>query len=325
MKQMKKFSALVTGSMAIGLLLGSGMAQAQEAVEVCTNGDTVTGLRNLYVFTESYSWLAIDVDFRYETGYEEYGPDLDTMPFQVPWQEKDALSVVGFINEALTLHSSVPVWAGISGQNTYYVGIEEEVKDGLGAVGVIGGANYTGEDWDLCKEEGVVRCLFGAAVLQADQQFTYAHLTRWLPGSTCDGSSPPEPPASTSITPGFSGSWFDQTRSGEGFNIEIGGPELDPYLLTYFYTYDKSGNQMWLTGFASISGSDTVVVDMEVTSGTVWGDGFDPDDVNYDPWGTITFRFSSCNAGTAEYASSEFGSGTFNLVHLTGIAGLSCP
>jgi hypothetical protein len=305
------------------------MAQAQaeqgEADEVCLEGDTVTGLRGLDVFTESYSWLAIDVDFRYVTGYEMYGSDLDPMPFQVPWQEKDALSVVGFINEALTLHSTIPDWAGISGQNTFYVGVEKEVQDGLGAVGVIGGANYTGEDWDLCKEEGLVRCIFGGAILQADQRFTYAHLTRWLPGSTCDGSTPQEPPASATITPGFSGSWYDVAREGEGFNIEIGGSELDPYLAAYFYTYDKNGNQMWLNGFANINGSDTVVVPMQVTSGAVFGDDFDPTDVIYEAWGTVTFTFSSCNEGTAQYDSDEFGDGTFDLVHLTGISGLSCP
>ena len=53
-----------------------------------------------------------------------------------------------------------------------------------------------------------------------------------------------------------------------------------PYLLTYFYTYDKTENQMWLTGLATVNG-DTAVVPMTVTSGAVFGPGFDPGDVNY--------------------------------------------
>jgi hypothetical protein len=70
---------------------------------------------------------------------------------------------------------------------------------------------------------------------------------------------------------------------------------------------------------------DTVTEIMTVTSGAVFGDDFNPDDVNYDPWGTITFNFSSCEAGTASYNSPEFGTGTFNLFHLTRISGLTCP
>jgi hypothetical protein len=323
MKQLKKLSVLVAGSMVIGLLLGASVVQAQEAPEVCLDGDTVTGLRGLTVLTESYSFLDINVDFRYETGYDAYGSDLDSMPFQVPWQERDALSVVGFINGALTSHSPVPDWAGQSDQNTYYVGVEKDVKDGLGAVGVIGGANYTGEVWGLCKEEGAVNCLFGAAILQADQRFTYAILSRWLPGSTCDGSGPP-PDSDFIITPGITGSWFDVLRSGEGFAVEVIGEELAPELLAYFYTYDDAGNQMWLIGNAPIDG-DTAVLPMFVTSGAMFGPAFNPDDVDLEEWGTITFNFTSCGAGTAAADPINFDPFTSNISRLTYIAGLACP
>jgi hypothetical protein len=245
------------------------------------------------------------------------------MPFQVPWQEKDTLSVVGSINGALTSNNPVPDWAGISGQNTFYIGFEKEVKDGLGAVGVIGGANYTGEDWDLCKEEGAVNCLFGVAILPADQQFTYAHLTRHMDGSTCDGSAPP-PESSFTITPGITGLWFNLDRGGEGFNIEVFGDELAPQFQAYFYTYDKSGKQMWVYGLADIIG-DTATVPMLVSSGAMFGDDFNATDVVYEEWGTITFKFTSCNAGRFDYVSNDFGSGGYDLIRLTSIAGLACP
>jgi hypothetical protein len=321
MKQMKKLAALATGSMAIALLLGSGMAQAQL---VCVNDDTVTGIKGLTVLTNQYNLVDIDVDFRYATAFDMYGSELENLPFEGIWAEADAFSVLFAINQTLSV-APVPDSAGPAAQNTYYIGIEKETEETFGALAVWGGANYTGLEWKPCEEEGAINCLLGAAVTPAADLFTYAALKQAVPGAQCDGSAPPEQPPSASITPGFSGSWFDQAREGEGFNIEIGGPELAPYLLTYFYTYDATGNQMWLTGFADISGSDTVVVDMTVTSGAVFGDDFDPTDVSYDPWGTITFQFSSCEAGTASYNSPEFGTGTFNLFHLTRIAGLSCP
>jgi hypothetical protein len=323
MKQMKKLSALAAGSIATGLLLGASMAQA---AEVCWDGDIVSGIKGLDVVTETLDFITIDVDFVNATGFEMYGSELDqnNFPYSGALAEQDALATTRAINVAINEINGVPDFVEISGKKNYYIGVEGEYERPLGLVGAIGGENVTGDNWDLCNESSVENCVVGVVVLKADEQFIYADLSK-ADGNDCGNAPPQNPPDSVSITPGFSGSWYDVAREGEGFNIEIGGSELDPYLLTYFYTYDKSGNQMWLTGFASINSSDTVVVDMEVTSGTVWGDGFDPDDVNYNPWGTITFRFSSCNAGTAEYASSEFGSGTFNIVHLTGIAGLSCP
>ena len=94
--------------------------------------------------------------------------------------------------------------------------------------------------------------------------------------------------------------------------------------VTEVYTYDANGNQMWLLGVGSANGG-TAVVPMQVTSGAVFGPGFDPDDVIREDWGTITFTFSSCNAGTAEYVSNDFGSGTFDIERLTSVAGLKCP
>jgi len=44
MKQMKTRSAIATASMAIGLLLGTSMAQAEE---VCLDGDTAIGIKGL--------------------------------------------------------------------------------------------------------------------------------------------------------------------------------------------------------------------------------------------------------------------------------------
>ena len=121
MKKMKNLLALAISSMAAFLLLGSSMAQAQEAQDICLDGDTVTGIKGLNVLTKSYGGLAIDVDFRYVTAYDIYGLDLDQVPFLPPWQEADSLAVVRFINDALNINSPVPDSAGQADQNTYYV------------------------------------------------------------------------------------------------------------------------------------------------------------------------------------------------------------
>jgi hypothetical protein len=327
MKQMKKLSALAAGSVTIALLLGTSLAQAEELV--CTVGDTVTGIKGLEVITEEFDQIIIDVDFIWTTGYTIYGSNLDNLPFGPPDAEDDSFAVFSAINRTLTAQSNIPAFAGQDNKNAYYIGAEKESEaSGVGATAGWSGANYqkAEEKWEPCDFDRTDNCTsFGTMILGGSDYFVYADLTPAVNGATCDGGSPPQPPDSATITPAFSGSWFDETREGEGFNIEIGGSQLEPYLLTYFYTYDATGNQMWLNGFAYIEGSDTVVVDMTVTSGTVFGDEFDPADVNYDPWGTITFKFSSCEAGTAEYDSPDFGSGIFNLFHLTRIAGLSCP
>ena len=188
---------------------------------------------------------------------------------------------------------------------------------GIGLIGGYGSENLTGNFWDPCTDGN--NCALGVAALPADEQFTYAALSK-ASGSGCDGASGP----AFNITPGITGSWFDQTRSGEGFNVEIYGPTLDPQFLAYFYTYDASGNLMWLSGLAAVNG-DTAIVPMTVTSGTVFGAGFDPGDVITKDWGTITFTFSSCNAGTAKYDSINFGSGTFDIVRITSVSGSTCP
>jgi hypothetical protein len=325
MNQMKKFSALAAGSMAIALLLGTSLAQAEALV--CITDNTVTGIKGLDTVTKTYGPKTVDVDFTYTTGFDVYGSDLH-MPWDEIHSEDDPFAVRRSINEALNANNSVPEFAGISGQNTYYIASEVETEPdagGVGAIGAMGAANYAVE-WEACKESGADNCIVGVAILQAADLFTYADLSLAATGATCDSGPPDElpPDSSFTITPGITGSWFDRTREGEGFNVEIIGEALDPQLLAYFYTYDDTGNQMWLTGVAAANG-DTAVVPMTVTSGAVFGDDFKPADVDEEAWGTITFTFSSCDLGTAAYTSTNFGSGSFNIKRLTTVTGVNCP
>jgi hypothetical protein len=321
MKHMNKIAALAAGSMAIALLLGSGMAQAQV---VCVIDGAVTGIKGLPTLTNQYSLIDIDVDFRYATGFDMYGSELENLPFKGVWAEADAFSVLRAINQTLSV-APVPANAGPAAQNTYYIGVEKETEETFAALAVWGGANYTGLEWKPCEEEGAINCLLGAAVTPAADLFTYAALKQAVPGAQCDGGPPP-PESGFTITPGITGSWYLLARDGEGYNIEIVGETFAPQLLAYFYTYDDAGNQMWLVGSGPGDG-DTAVVPVQVTSGALYGDAFDKDDVVRENWGTLTFTFSSCTAGSVVRASTMtgFGTTTYDIERLTSVIGLTCP
>jgi hypothetical protein len=322
MKQMKKISVLAAGSIAIGLQLFSGMALAEE---VCLEGDTVMGIKNMEVLTDQYGVVNIDVDFRYATGFEVYGSGLDNFPFTGGNAEEDLFAMMAAINNTLGANNPVPGSAGQPGQDVYFIGAEEESEGGAGLIAVVGSENLTGDFWDPCTQAN--DCIAGAAVKKADERFTYADLSK-AAGGSC-GNTPPDPtdPPTTSypIAPCITGSWYLPARDGEGYNIEIIGNELDPQLLAYFYTYDEDGNQMWLVGSGPANG-DTAVVPVQVTSGPVYGAGYDPADVLREDWGTLTFKFATKDTGSVERASTMgFGTDTVDIIRLTYVTGLTCP
>jgi hypothetical protein len=324
MKQMKTFSALAAGSVTIALLLGTSLAQAEELV--CTEGDTVTGIKGLEVFTEEFDQIIIDVDFIWTTGYTIYGSNLDNLPFGPPDAEDDSAAVATAINQTLDAQPTIPDFAAVDGKNFYYIGVEVETESTFGATAGWLGANYIGE-WGPCEFQLTDNCVaIGSAIVPAADYFVYADLKPAVSGATCDGG--PSPPESDfSITPGITGSWYLEARDGEGYNIEIVGETLAPRLLAYFYTYDAAGNQMWLVGDGPVDG-DTAVVPVQVTSGALYGDAFDPTDVVRQDWGTLTFTFSSCTAGSVVRASLPamgFGTTTVDIERLTSVISLSCP
>ncbi len=121
-----------------------------------------------------------------------------------------------------------------------------------------------------------------------------------------------------------SGTWFDPSRNSEGFTIHV---LPDGRVIMYWYTFDTTGNQLWLIGVGTVDAGNRIVIDnVRTSSGGRFGNDFDPDDVTPTPWGTVTFELG-CDSGTMMYNSTdpEFGSGTLNLIKLTNIAGVSCP
>ena len=120
-----------------------------------------------------------------------------------------------------------------------------------------------------------------------------------------------------------SGSWFDPTHNGEGWTLE----ELpDGRALVYWFTYDAQGQQAWTVGEAAQSGSRVVVESNLRPTGTRFGAGFDPAQVQRSVWGRLEIDFEGCNAGTLRYASTDgaFGSGTLRPQRLSTLAGSAC-
>jgi hypothetical protein len=125
---------------------------------------------------------------------------------------------------------------------------------------------------------------------------------------------------------GASGQWYNPSRDGEGIFVEIVDSDGGQKISVAWFTYDDSGNQMWLVGLADLqSGQTSVTIPALVTNGPVFGPDYNPTAVVRTPWGTLTLNFSSCSAGILSYASSVgFGTGAINLTRLTNLTQVRC-
>jgi cytochrome c553 len=132
------------------------------------------------------------------------------------------------------------------------------------------------------------------------------------------------------VNPGLTGTWWNAARGGEGFVLEFGFSNGELSLFAAFYTY-LGGEQMWLTAQSTAITGSEVTVDVFITNGAMWGAGFDPADVNLVPWGTGTFSFPGCSAGTVALAPNDDMQGigftdlTYGLTRDLLVSGIACP
>ena len=121
-----------------------------------------------------------------------------------------------------------------------------------------------------------------------------------------------------------SGAWFDRSRGGEGLFLLTPSPDR---LLVTWYTYDPldDDRQVWLIADGDFDGT-TFTGDALVTRGTLFGDLFDPGNVELIPWGVLSIAFASCSEAQLAWQSNLpfFGSGTRDLIKLANITGLEC-
>jgi hypothetical protein len=137
----------------------------------------------------------------------------------------------------------------------------------------------------------------------------------------------------TGFDPGLSGTWYGgETRDGEGFVLDFTTANGAPYLFGSFYTYDDMGNQVYLVALSTSVDGTTTTVNVYITQGRMWGADFDPTDGATVLWGTGTFTFPSCSAGSftlvpgADAMAAGFTELTYSLTRLPDLEpGIVCP
>ena len=128
------------------------------------------------------------------------------------------------------------------------------------------------------------------------------------------------------VGPAMSGSWYSPERDGEGFTLQV----LDNGTAhAIWFTYPPAGSgaqQAWIYASGGrIEGDRIVFTDAFTTRGARFGPAFDPAAVQVLPWGSIEFRFTSCNQAQLTYAGPQaWGSGTRTVSRLTALAELEC-
>ncbi len=122
------------------------------------------------------------------------------------------------------------------------------------------------------------------------------------------------------ISSGISGSWYDKTNPGQGFNIEI----LEGnHIVVYWYSYDQ-GKPVWLVGSGTYQGN-IATVELFHVEGSYFGIDHRNNLTIRQSFGTTIFTFDNCNSGSMTYHSSiNFGSGALRLDRLTTLSGLKC-
>ena len=130
--------------------------------------------------------------------------------------------------------------------------------------------------------------------------------------------------AAFAITPKITGSWYNNTQSGHGFNVEVLANNL---MVAVWYVFDSSGHNLWLTGVGNYSGN-TATLTVTAVSGGMFPPAFDQTKIVRSNWGTLTMSFTDCNNGSASWTpidTTNFSGGTLAITRLTSIGGFACP
>lgn len=231
-------------------------------------------------------------------------------------------------NRALVFWFNYPP-AGEPGKQSWYWGVGDVVDNAvvIDEAQVTSGA-FFGSTFDA---DAVVREHWGSMRFVFDQcgqgQLAYAapppfgsdrlnvsQITN-LSAENCAGFS------SKIVSRGYSGSFFNPNRNGEGFLVQTGSDERT---FVIWFTYDANGNQAWLYGEATQTTQSGFVASMIITEGGRFGSDFDADDVARINWGQVEFAFDGCDAAEVTYTTelAGFESGATQVVRLTQPAGL---
>ncbi len=127
------------------------------------------------------------------------------------------------------------------------------------------------------------------------------------------------------VTKSFTGGWYDPSKNGQGFLLEIIKSNNQKKALTTWFTFDTAGNQYWLIGVGEIQ-NQSIHFDMMLPEGGRFGNAHDPDNMTNTYWGDVTFTFVDCNNGSVSWNPQipDFSSGTMPITRSTVINNLNC-
>jgi len=110
----------------------------------------------------------------------------------------------------------------------------------------------------------------------------------------CDtGAS--EFPGTGSVQAGHSGAFYNSLRNGEGNYVEILN---DTLAVVYTFTFRPDGSgPAWFIGAGEIRDNSIIIDELARPTGTSFGSGFEPDDIDYSPAGGMSMIFPDCDAG----------------------------
>ena len=127
------------------------------------------------------------------------------------------------------------------------------------------------------------------------------------------------------IEAGTSSAWFDPSRNGEGFMLEILAKDR---AVMYWFTYDNEGEQDWYIAVGDIRGNRILFPELIQASGGIFGPDFDPEMVTRTIVGSASFIFSGCDTGAMDWLIDKDGNdrrhGRMNLLRLSRVMGIDC-
>lgn len=122
---------------------------------------------------------------------------------------------------------------------------------------------------------------------------------------------------------GLSGNFYDPNRPGEGIGVQW---LPDGRVVVVWYTFDLEGRHLWMISDGAEVDGNTVAAPMiyPASATHIWD--FDPDEIDLQPWGTLTLRYTDCDHIELSYDSQVegYGSGSLDYVRLTQPAGTEC-
>ncbi len=141
---------------------------------------------------------------------------------------------------------------------------------------------------------------------------------------------------------GTSGTWIDPAKAGQTFTLQW---QADGSAKLYWFTFDANGKPFWVSGIGGYEDGRIVFPQMESVKGGRFGEHSLsmtsrlgarqvlrseqielPEPITKQPWGRVELELT-CDNGTATYQSTAagFGSGSFDLLPMSGLVKLACP